>query len=207
MPLRAVCISHTTGAGGEGVARRVSERLGFRYLDEEIVTAAAEKEQLDPALIADVERRKSLIVRVLAQLGEAGVHETYPGLTGLAIPTSESQCALIREVIRDAADQGSVVIVAHAASFALEGSNELLRVLVTASAETRSGRLSAAQRITEPEAAKAIREADAARADYLKRFYRVDRELPTHYDLVVNTDSLTDDDAAELVIHAAGFRA
>jgi cytidylate kinase len=37
----------------------------------------------------------------------------------------------------------------------------------------------------------------------LKRFYEIDEELPTHYDLVVNTDVLTVEQAAELVSRAA----
>ena len=40
------------------------------------------------------------------------------------------------------------------------------------------------------------------RRDYLKRFYELDEELPTHYDLVVNTDVLTLEQAAGLVVHA-----
>ena len=41
------------------------------------------------------------------------------------------------------------------------------------------------------------------RADYLKRFYEVAEELPTHYDLVFNTDSLSIEQAAELISQAA----
>jgi cytidylate kinase len=48
-----------------------------------------------------------------------------------------------------------------------------------------------------------MKESDAARADYLKRFYGVAHELPTHYDLVVNTDRLSSDQAASLLAHAA----
>ena len=40
---------------------------------------------------------------------------------------------------------------------------------------------------------------DAARADYLERFYGVEPELPTHYDLVVNTDVLTVEQAAAAI--------
>jgi cytidylate kinase len=53
-------------------------------------------------------------------------------------------------------------------------------------------------------AAKSIKESDAARADYLRRFYNVSAELPTHYDLVINTDVLGIEQAAELIAHAAG---
>ena len=100
--------------------------------------------------------------------------------------------ALIREAIEEAAGRGSVVIVAHAASFALAGEEGILRVLVTASPETRAGRSEGS-----------LEDSDAARADYLRRFYGVDHELPTHYDLVINTDVVSVERAADLVALAA----
>jgi cytidylate kinase len=45
--------------------------------------------------------------------------------------------------------------------------------------------------------------ADKARADYLKRFYGIDQEIPTQYDLVVNTDVLGLEEAANIIAHAA----
>ncbi len=95
------------------------------------------------------------------------------------------------------------MIVAHAASFALAGRN-VLRVLATASTQTRIERMAIARGVDEREATRLIRDDDAARADYLKRFYGVDRELPSHYDLVVNTDVLTPERAADVVVTAAG---
>ena len=72
MPARVVCISRTLGAGGTDVGRLVSERLGFRYLDEEIVGRAAEKGQVDPDLVVDVEQRSSIARRA----GEKLVRES-----------------------------------------------------------------------------------------------------------------------------------
>jgi len=48
-----------------------------------------------------------------------------------------------------------------------------------------------------------VKDSDAGRRDYLRRFYDVGEELPTHYDLVVNTDVLSVEQAAELVSQAA----
>jgi Cytidylate kinase-like family len=36
-----VCVSHTTGAGGEEVGKLVADQLGYLYVDEEIVARAA----------------------------------------------------------------------------------------------------------------------------------------------------------------------
>ena len=59
-------------------------------------------------------------------------------------------------------------------------------------------------RLGDTEADRQIRREDSGRRDYLKRFYGVDAELPTHYDLVINTDSLTVDDTVTIVAQAAG---
>jgi len=54
------------------------------------------------------------------------------------------------------------------------------------------------------QAARAIKDSDGGRRDYLKRFYSVDQEAPTDYDLVINTDLLSTEQAAAIVVHAAG---
>jgi cytidylate kinase len=97
-----------------------------------------------------------------------------------------------------------VVIVAHAAAFALAGRDDLVRVLITAPAEIRTRRLAEARHVDQAKAATELKRSDEARAAYLKTFYEVERELPTHYDLVVNTEVLDADEAADLIARAAG---
>jgi hypothetical protein len=184
----------------------VAEHLGFRYADEEIVTAAARRENLDARELADVERRKSFITRVLDELGKAGWAETYPGLVAgpsPALADEELLRQLIQQSVHETAAAGSIVIVAHAASIALAGEPGVLRVLITASPDVRASRLGAAQGLDDKAAAKAIAASDAGRASYMKKFYDVSRELPTHYDLVLSTDVLSTDQVADVVVHAA----
>ncbi len=204
MAARTICISHSTGAGGEAVGRDVAARLGFRYVDEEVIAEAAEWAEIDPALIADAERRKPLVARLVGHIGEQSSPTRFAtGDSARGLPSSADLRMLIGDVLRSVADEGSVVVVAHAASFALAG-RAVLRVFVTASVETRTGRLAAARGIDERGAARLLKDEDVARADYLKRFYSIDRELPTHFDIVVNTDVLKPERAAEVVVFAAG---
>jgi cytidylate kinase len=203
MQTRVVGISHTVGAGGDEVGRSVADRLGFRFVDEEIITAAAEKAGFEPDLVADAEKRQGFLIRFVDSLGMSA------GAAGVAyIPDlgetgkSEDFRALIREAVAQTAERGDVVIASHAASIALAGRNDLLRVFITASSATRSRRLAELTGASEREAQKTVKEQDAARADYLRRFYRLDRELPTHYDLVVNTDGLSTDQTVDIVVQA-----
>jgi cytidylate kinase len=57
--------------------------------------------------------------------------------------------------------------------------------------------------MSEAEAMKEVKASDRDRADYLKRFYEIDVEQPTHYDLVLNTDRLTPEETANVVAAAA----
>jgi cytidylate kinase len=196
-----ICISHATGAGGADVGRLLSERLGLRYVDDEVISEAADWAGLDPAFVADVERRKSLAARLFGGVGQGGPR-LPTGESARAMPNDADLRELITSAVGSFTRQGGAVIVAHAASFAV-GAGDALRVFVTASPATRSERLARDRGIAVGDAEQALRREDAGRADYLKRFYGVDRELPTHYDLVVNTDALTAAEAAAVIAAAA----
>jgi cytidylate kinase len=205
---KVICISSEDGAGALGAAHLVARELGFRVIDEEIVTRAAVEAGVDKEVVVDVERRKSVLVRLLEGLGSAGMGTGYVPVpadsAGQGQPASDELRGLIQSVIEDTATGGDVVIVAHAASLALGKRNDVLRVHVTASLDTRVRRLAATHGLDETEAARTIKQSDAGRADYIKRFYGIGAELPTHYDIVINTDKLTPDDAARLIVDAAG---
>jgi cytidylate kinase len=204
-----VCISRPEGAGGAEVGRLVAERLGFAYVDEEIVAAAAAKGGISAEDVADEERRKRALGRLLQEIGRGASVESY-GLGGIAWPqhedvTPDAIRGLIQQAIEETSARGDVVIVSHAASHALSGRDGVLRVLVTASPDTRANRLSETRGLEPKAAEKAVKDGDAARADYLRRFYGISAEGPTQYDLVVNTDVLGVEKAAELVAAAAGL--
>jgi len=186
----AVCISRTLGAEGENVGRLVADALGFRYVDEEILLAAADKEGLDPEYLAKLERSRTGLSRLEVDVVTGGAFD-------------EIQRSLIRAAIRDVAAAGDVVIVAHAASIALAGNDRILRVLVTASPDVRARRLAQSEGLDERDAAKQVDRSDKERTAYIKRFYGVDQELASHYDLVISTDRLAASGACALVLAAA----
>ena len=131
---RVVCISRALGAGGEVVGRTVAEELGFAYVDEEIVQLAAALVDVPIDLVANAEERKSLAGRILRELagGMAGASIFVGGMQPPeALSASDDYRELIQQAIHETAERGNVVIVAHAASFALAGKSEVLRVLIT----------------------------------------------------------------------------
>jgi len=201
---------------GEQTGRLVAERLSFQYVDEQVIERAARLARVDPKLIAAAEQRQPLLRRLMQKLAAAR-DLVEPATTALALgpllvgateraalrATPEDLRLLIQEAIQELAQDGHVVILAHASSMTLATRTDIVRVLVTASAETRARRLVAAQSVTAEEAAAAVATSDRDRGDYFRRFYDVAQEQPTHYDLVINTDVLTPEQAADLIVCAA----
>lgn len=180
----------------------VAKRLGFRLVDEEIVLRAAAEAGVEPGVVADAETRRSFMERALDALGSTDISS----VGGFVVPetaVSDELRDLIRSAIEETAERGRAVIVSHAASHALASRPDVLRVLVTASSSIRRARVASERDLDEKDAARAVDRSDAARADYLKRFYGAKSELPTQYDIVVNTDRLSPDEAVSLVALAA----
>jgi cytidylate kinase len=207
MSFRVVCISAIDGARGEEVAPQVAKELGFRLVDEEIIRTAAQEAGVDASQVAEVEKRRSLAIRLLDSLGTSTSLSTF-AMAGY-VPAMESPAesdlrGLIRTAIEELAQRGEAVIVAHAASMALGDRSDVLKVMLTASDGARQSTLAEQRGLDEKAARKEVERGDANRADYLKRFYGISHESPADYDLVLNTDRLGSDGAVRLIVQAAG---
>jgi cytidylate kinase len=203
-----IAISRTLGANAEEVGRAVAQTLGYRYTDDEIIVRAAQKAGVSPEAIEEqVERRPSIMARILKAMARMPLEPGAGGGVALMTATAPADMAgyerLIEQVIRETADDGSVVIFAHGASIALGQRRDVLRVLVTASPEVRARRIARQDGLTGEQAAKKVEDSDAQRRSYLSRLYKVRAERPTHYDVVLNTDQMTPRQAASIIVNAA----
>jgi cytidylate kinase len=196
-----IAISRTLGAGGESLGEALADALGFRYVDSEIIDRAAALAKVTPTEISRVEARKGLLARILDNMAKSGVS----GAAGMIeLPpvdvTQPGYEQLIVDVIRETAEMKAAVIVAHGASIPLAGTPGVLRVMVTASNDMRIKRVAEAEGADQNRARKIVADSDASRADYFRRFYHLDREQPTNYDIVINTDVLTVEQAEAAIV-------
>ena len=204
MGVEVVTIAMTTGARAEQIGRLVAEQLGFRHVNDEIIDRAAEQAGVTRQAVAEVEQSPTLISRIMNSLA-AGMAAEWSGraLTRDEIDPSASYRQLIQAVIREVAAQKQAVILAHGASILLADTPGVLRVLVTASPSTRVARVAKESGQDERQAKRDIERADGERRAFFKRFYDLDQELETHYDVVINTDVLAPETAARLIAYAA----
>ena len=99
MAFTVICISALDGARGEDVAPAVAQALGYRIVDEEIVRKAANEANVDISHVAEVEKRRSMAVRLLDSLGTNTSLATFAMagyVPGSEVPVDSDLRALIR---------------------------------------------------------------------------------------------------------------
>jgi cytidylate kinase len=211
MHTRVVSISRQVGTAGEEVAREVASRLGFRYIDYQVIQDAAREAGVSTDTVSESEHTPSLMTRFLESLARS------PGVpvTGWADPaplttsplfTSADYRRFVESAIRDVAEHGNAVIVGHAAQVILRDRFDTVRVFVTGSPEFRARRIMAGMGVDEKTALKTVERTDNERVDYFRRFYDTGWLLPCTYDLTINTDHLNPAQCAEIVAALCSLR-
>lgn len=212
METRAVTIARQVGTLGEEVATAVADRLGFILLDYRVVQAAAEGAGVSTETIAEAEHRPPFFTRIIEALarnpaGPATGQWAEPvNMAATPLLTSIDYRDLVARVIEDYAARGHVVFLGHGAQFTLRDRPDVLRVFVTGSLEVRKRRVMTGMVCSEEQAAEVIARTDSERHRYFHDYFHADWRTPSLYDVVINTDHLNPDQAAEIILAAATAR-
>ena len=208
MNIRIVAIARPVGTAGEEIAQLAAEKLGFRFFDYQVVQTAAQEAGVSPETVSEAEHTPSLLTRILEALARnpsmpvAAWADPVPLATSPLLTSTEYR-RFIEDVIRDLAEQGEAVLIGHGAPMVLQGRSDTLKVLTSGSVEQRAERIAAGMNVDVGTAQKTVVKTDAERQDYFNRFYNRSWLAVENYDLCLNTDRLTPDQAATLIAQAA----
>jgi len=211
MNTRVVSITRQVGVAGEEVAAEVARRLGWRVVDYQVIQRASEESGVSVETVTEAEHVPSLATRVLEALARnpsvpvAAWADPLP-LAMSPMSTSTDYRQMIEAVLRETADRGDCVIVGHAASAILSNRRDTLRVFVTGTIDARVRRIMFTMGANSEAALKTIKKSDHERAEYFRRFYEVGFLDPFAYDLCINTDHLSPEQTADLIVGAAALR-
>jgi cytidylate kinase len=182
-----IALSRESGARGGSIARRVGRKLGWQFVDQELLEFLAQDEQALQEL--PLEARDWADER-LDQLLRTGILSNDPGVV-----------ALSRAVLLLGA-QGEVVIVGRGAGYILPPATTL-HVRVIAPEAERIAYMAQWLRLTAEEAALETRRRDAKRAEFLSAQLGCATDDPNPYDLFLNSARLGEEPSAELIVRAA----
>ena len=211
--MAVITISREFGSGGDEIAHRVGDVLGYRLFSRTLMAEVAREQALSESEIVDFSedsyRARGFIDALLRRsvlVATATVRATTT--TGEEVRVSErldEEMAVdfVATTIRALAHRGQVVIVGRGGQAILRDEPGVLHVRVIARAEDRLRRTVDAEGLSRNEASKLITERDRAIAQYVRRFHGVEWADPLLYHLTLNTSLLSLETAVELIATAA----
>jgi cytidylate kinase len=207
-----ITIGRQFGAGGNTVAQMLAHELHSEILDSRIIDEVAHRLQLPKEEVeAEDEQPGSFLARLLMALGSASTEPLIPPEATAWTPpnaaptfdTRKAVLAITQHVIEEAARSGNVVIVGRGGAYILRDFPGALHVFLRAPEAIRVKTIMARFNLkSEEEARRRLKQADENWTSYIKQVYGHDRNLPSHYDLVVDTGRLGYDTTVDAILAA-----
>jgi cytidylate kinase len=163
----------------------LSGRLGFRVVDDELLTMAAQQSGMD---FEKIER----------------VYEQRPSFQDLRVykERSEKYITAVNEVLEGLTREGNIIIVGRGANLALLSYQNVFNLRLVADFAVRVERVMQHEGISDAEARKRISESDYAREAYYRYLFNVMPDDPLVYDIILNTSRVTMVEAAAMITAA-----
>lgn len=210
--MAVITISRQFGSGGDEIAARVCEALGYRYFDKAMIARVASEVGLAEGEIIDFSEDQYKMQgfldrlfnrpRVVAQTGIFAQDRTGAVTKEVQVLDEAYSISLVRGAVWAAYERGNVVIVGRGGQAILKEMPDVLHVRVQASLDSRVKRLHNRANYNWGGAQDAALKHDRASAEYLQRFYNINWDDPMLYDLVINTGKLGIEAAAGLIVAA-----
>ncbi len=217
-----ITISREYGSDGHTVARKAADRLGYLCMDKELIVEVARQAQVP---VSEVERfdeqPEHPALRVLRKFLTPGYPDaltglseyewwatvTVPEFTGrgdrtLSVLDEEAYVKLTQDVILRLANRGNVVLVGRGSQALLTGRSNVLHARIVAPVDYRIRTTMERDGLERQDAARRMQKVDEQRKRYVKRHYGINRNVPQHYHLTVNTAQIGVEGAADIVVEA-----
>ena len=189
-PLPVVTISREPGSGGEIIAKKLSEKLGFDLFHQEMIHEMAQAANVSKTLFET--------------LDEKGLNTLENWISSLVDDRHlwpDQYLQHLMKVVGTIGRHGRAVIVGRGANFILPPKG-LFRVRVIAPMEDRVLHVIEYFKVTKEEARRRVVQTESDRRAFIRKYFHVDIADPQHYDIILNTGTFTLNQAADAIANA-----
>jgi len=225
-----VTMSGTIASGAREIGWAVAASLQIDFVDQQLLVDAAKRLGVPVDVMAgrderctSFRERLAALLRSLLERSAAG-GDPLTGAGGLEVILGRTYADLAREreepevsdalymktmtaIIRELGDRGDIVVLGRSSQMILRDLPGALHVLTLAPQEMRIERLATRDGISIEEATSRVHEGDRARAAFHRKFWKVDANDASLFDLTLETSRLPFEVGAELVAAAARAKA
>jgi cytidylate kinase len=180
-----IVVSHQMGAGGPEIGMALSQRLGYRYVDQE--------------LLQDAVRRYGLAEDKLSHLDES-----KPTFFERFDTETRHHITVLQTTLLELAELDNAVLMRGGGQWLLRGVPHVLRARIIAPFEQRVNRLikraaAMGETFTQRNARDVVKRDDLEKAGRMRYLYEVDIADPMLYELIVNTEQLRYEAVVEML--------
>jgi len=186
-------MTNNGGGGGGYLANLLGARLNWPVFDRQILKAMADGDDVRTRLYQSMDERKlGFFEESLRSLMKGGVrrNEYFRHLTRTVLCLN---C------------QGPAIFVGRAADLILPRSKGL-RVKVVSSLDRRIRSFAEQTGLSSSESAGQVDRIDRERADFIRKYFNVEVNEPTRFDLLINVERFSTEQSAELILSALDLR-
>jgi cytidylate kinase len=207
-----ITIRGQLGSGAPEIAKRVAERLDIDYVDREIIAEVASRLKSPERRIEAKEMPAGTLAGRISEAlkhsyppvpGSESLQMPIPYLPAWEIPLDDpSYLTNLESVVKELAAGQPIVIRGRGSQFILKDYPDAAHFLIVAPLEIRVMRVMSDRKIGKKAAKQEITRFDSSRREFVKRYFKTELEDPIHYDLVINTEHLSFEDGASIIIDA-----
>ena len=206
-----VTIRGKLGSGAPEIGKLISQKLRIDYLDREIIAECCNRlhmqerdviaKEMPPATL------RGRIAEAFARGYPAGVGFEGASLPFWQIPLDDNRyLEALRSLITELAKQKDILVYGRGSQFILKNFPHALHISAVAPLAVRVKRLMESDKIDESAARHEISRFDNSAREFIKRFFNAEMEDPVHYDLVLNTEYLSVEAAANISVEALKYK-
>jgi len=185
-----ITIAREPGSGGAPIAKAVADKLGYEFIDDQIVQE-----------IARSTKKRKAIIQAIDEKSRTRIEDIVHSLVNVEYVDEETYISELVQIILSHAHKGKCVILGRGANFITPFAKGL-HVSITAPYDVRVQRAMDYEGHTEARAKEIIAKTEEERSNFVKQYFKRNIKNRTVFDLTLNTHYFTVNQARDVIIEA-----
>ena len=194
-----VTVSREAYCGGDELARKLADKVGFKFYDREIISLASQKSGIHEEHFEAVEKKPTNSILYSVVMGMYSSQGAYVKLDDVL--TDDKIYKIQADIIRDMAAEGNCVFVGRCSDYILRNYEKCVNIFLRADIGDRVQRVMNEQNTSESEAKKIVSRADKKRRSYYNYYTNCEWGNISNYDMTLNLSRISDKDALDVIVN------
>ncbi|MGD8835527.1 MAG: cytidylate kinase-like family protein [Desulfobacteraceae bacterium] len=199
--MAVITISRQFGAGGKTVGKKIAQKLGYTFIDEDIVQLIAEKAKVSPGWVESVEkeaggRLSRIVSRMVSKpLVDKVLKDEYGYID------EQIYIDYLVVLIAQMAEEGNVVFLDRGSQYILNDHPDAFHILLINTFANRVKFMMEHYDLTEQRATQVVKGEEKRRINLYKKIGKQDYDQAQLYHMVINMAKVDLEDAVTTIVN------